>query len=50
MRMFLARHPGDGDGGGGRYRFADTGLDEHLLRERSTRYQQRFGVVSEPLR
>ena len=27
MRAFLAAHPGDGDGGAARYRFADTGLD-----------------------
>ncbi len=27
MRSFLASNPGDGGGGGARYRFADTGLD-----------------------
>ena len=27
MRRFLAEHPGDGGGGGHRYRFSDTGLD-----------------------
>jgi hypothetical protein len=50
MRAFLASNPGDGGGGGARYRFADTGLDAGKLRERSTRYQERFGVVSEPVR
>jgi hypothetical protein len=50
MREFLASHPGDGGGGGSRYRFADTGLDADALRERSARYQERFGVVSEPVR
>ena len=50
MRTFLASNPGDGGGGGARYRFADTGLDADELRERSARYQERFGVVSEPVR
>jgi hypothetical protein len=50
MRAFLASNPGDGGGGGARYRFADTGLDADKLRERSARYQERFGVVSEPVR
>ena len=50
MRDFLAAHPGDGGGGGTRYRFADTGLDADELRRRSARYQERFGVVSEPVR
>lgn len=50
MRSFLTSNPGDGGGGGVRYRFADTGLDADALRERSTRYQQRFGVSSEPVR
>ena len=50
MRTFLASNPGDGGGGGGRYRFADTGLDAGDLRERSARYQERFGVASEPVR
>lgn len=45
MRRFLAGNPGDG--GGGRYRFADTGLDADLLRERASRYQERFAVASE---
>ncbi|HWE70302.1 MAG TPA: sulfotransferase [Acidimicrobiales bacterium] len=50
MRAFLAGNPGDGGGGGARYRFADTGLDADELRQRSARYQERFGVVSEPVR
>jgi hypothetical protein len=45
MRQFLSSNPSDG--GGGRYRFADTGLDASVLRERSKRYQERFGVASE---
>jgi Sulfotransferase family len=48
MRTFLAGNPGDG--GGDRYRFADTGLDAGALRERSLRYQERFDVESEPVR
>jgi hypothetical protein len=47
MRAFLAGNPGDG--GGGRYTFADTGLDAGVLRERSRAYQERFGVPSEPV-
>jgi hypothetical protein len=49
MRTFLAGHPGDGGGGGSRYRFADTGLDAGELRERSREYQEYFGVPSEPI-
>ena len=49
MRDFLATHPGDGGGGGTRYTWADTGLDEQALRERVTPYQQYFGVPSETL-
>jgi hypothetical protein len=49
MRAFLSTHPGDGGGGGDRYRFADTELDEVELRERSALYQERFGVTSEPV-
>ncbi len=49
MRAFLAAHPGDGGGGGTRYRFADTGLDEGALRERAAAYQSFFGVESEPV-
>ena len=48
MRAFLAANPGDG--GGGRYTFADTGLDAGALRERVRPYQERFGVASEPVR
>ena len=47
MRDFLAAHPGDG--GGGRYSWADTGLDASLLREQVAAYQEHFGVPSEPL-
>jgi hypothetical protein len=50
MRAFLTEHPGDGGGGGTRYRFADTGLDADALRERSVAYQDGFGVESEPVR
>ncbi len=45
IRRFLTSNPSDG--GGDRYRFADTGLDAGALRERSKRYQERFGVASE---
>jgi Sulfotransferase family len=48
MRDFLAAHPGDG--GGGRYTWADTGLDAGLLREQVSAYQERYGVESEPLK
>lgn len=47
MRDFLATHPGDGGGGGTRYRWADTGLDADALRERARPYQERYGVPSE---
>jgi hypothetical protein len=50
MRAFLDTHPGDGGGGGTRYSFADTGLDADSLRERSSAYQERFAVPSEPVR
>jgi hypothetical protein len=49
MRAFLAEHPGDGGGGGTRYRFADTGLDAGALRERAARYQDAMGVATEAL-
>ena len=49
MRQFLATHPGDGGGGGTRYTWADTGLDERSLRERAAPYQEFFGVPSETL-
>jgi len=45
MRSFLAANPGDG--GGHRYRFADTGLDAGPLRERARAYQEYFDVPSE---
>jgi hypothetical protein len=48
MRAFLAAH-GQGEGGGHKYSFAATGLDEGELRERARRYQEHFGVSSEPL-
>ena len=38
-----------GDGGGGRYSWADTGLDAGLLREQVAAYQERYDVPSEPL-
>jgi hypothetical protein len=49
MRAFLAEHPGDGGGGGTRYRFADTGLEEGPLRERAEAYEAFSGVAREPL-
>ncbi|MFN2539234.1 MAG: sulfotransferase [Mycobacteriales bacterium] len=50
MRDFLADHPGDGGGGGKRYSFADTGLVEGQVRERTQAYVEEFGVELEPLR
>ena len=49
MRAFLAQNPGDGGGGGSRYRWADTGLDAGALRERARAYQEHFDVPSEPV-
>jgi hypothetical protein len=49
MRAFLASNPGDGGGGGSRYRWADTGLDANELREQAREYQEHFGVPSEPV-
>jgi len=49
MRRFLDDNPGDGGGGGRRYRFADTGLDADALRERAAAYQDYFDVESEPV-
>ena len=46
MREHLAAHPGDG---GGRYSWADTGLDADQLREQVAGYQQRYAVPTEPL-
>ncbi len=48
MREHLAAHPGDG--GGGRYRWADTGLDAEQLREQVAAYQERYDVPTEPLK
>jgi hypothetical protein len=48
MRQFLAEHPQD-KYGRHRYTFAATELDEGKLRERLSRYQEYFGVASEPL-
>jgi hypothetical protein len=49
MGDFLAAHPGDGGGGGTRYRFADTGLDAEALRDRAAAYQAFYDVASEPI-
>ncbi|HEX2383959.1 MAG TPA: sulfotransferase [Acidimicrobiales bacterium] len=49
MCQFLDKNPGDGGGGGSRYRFADTGLDPDALRERAAAYQDYFDVESEPV-
>jgi hypothetical protein len=49
MRAFLASNPGDGGGGGSRYRWDDTGLNADALRERAREYQEHFGVPSEPV-
>lgn len=48
MRTFLAEHPQD-KFGGHRYTFAATELDEGEMRDRARRYQEFFGVASEPL-
>ena len=48
MREHLAAHPGDG--GGGRYNWADTGLDAGPLREQVAAYQERYDVPTEPLK
>ena len=48
MRAFLSRHPGD-PGNLRRYTFADTGLDEAALRERTAAYQERFDLETEVL-
>ena len=50
MRDFLADHPGDGGGGGKRYSFADTGLVEGVVRERTQEYVDTFGVERETVR
>jgi hypothetical protein len=48
MRNFLADNPQDKHGVH-TYTFADTGLDEGLLREKSRRYQEYFDVPSESI-
>jgi hypothetical protein len=48
MRDFLATHPQDAYGRH-RYTWAETGLDEGELRDRTRRYQDYFGVKSEVL-
>jgi Sulfotransferase family len=48
MRSFLTAHPGDG--GGGRYTWNDTGLDEAELRPLVKVYQDRYDVPTETLR
>ncbi len=48
MRDHLAAHPGDG--GGGRYTWADTGLNAGEVRARVTPYQRRYRVPTEMLR
>ena len=48
MRDFLATHPGDG--GAGRYTWADTGLDATEVRSKVSAYQDRYGVPTERLR
>jgi hypothetical protein len=48
MRDHLAAHPGDG--GGARYTWADTGLDEAEVRAGVAAYQDRFGVPTERLK
>jgi hypothetical protein len=48
MRSFLAANPQEKHGGH-RYSFADTGLDEGLLRERTRAYQEYFDVPEEAL-
>jgi hypothetical protein len=50
MRDFLMAHPGDGGGGGTRYSFADTGLAEGKVRERTKGYVEEFGIELEPVR
>lgn len=48
MRDYLAAHPGDRTGK--RYTWSDTGLDAAEVRERVSRYQERYGVPTEALR
>lgn len=44
MRAFLTAHP---SGGASQYRFHQTGLDEHELREEVAEYLERYGVPAE---
>ncbi|MET0699895.1 MAG: sulfotransferase [Mycobacterium sp.] len=48
MRDHLAAHPGDG--GKGRYTWADTGLDAAAVRAQVSAYQERYGVPTEALK
>ena len=48
MRSFLDAQPAH-EHGGHHYTFAQTGLDEKTLRERTARYQNYFDVPNEPL-
>jgi hypothetical protein len=48
MRNHLAAHPGDG--GAGRYTWADTGLDAAAVRDQVSAYQERYGVPTEALK
>ncbi|WP_099039308.1 sulfotransferase family protein [Mycobacterium neglectum] len=48
MRNFLDAQPAH-EHGGHHYTFAQTGLNEEALRERTARYQNYFGVPNEPL-
>lgn len=48
MREHLAAHPGDGSGG--RYTWADTGLDAAQLREQVAAYQEHYDVPTEPMK
>ncbi|MDG5485390.1 sulfotransferase family protein [Mycolicibacterium gadium] len=48
MRRFLAAQPAH-EHGGHHYTFAQTGLNENELRERTARYQEYFGVPDEQL-
>ena len=48
MRSFLAENPADKHGAH-RYTFSATGLDPTLMRTRTARYEQYFGVQQEPV-
>lgn len=48
MRRFLAANPADKHGRH-RYTLADAGLDAATERQRFAKYQDRFGVISEPV-